>query len=105
MSARIKTFKEFWPFYLSQHRHPVNRALHFIGTSLVLLCLIGLAVTGKVEWIWLPFVLGYGPAWIGHFIVEKNRPATFTYPFYSLAADFVMFFKAFNGTLSRELKT
>jgi hypothetical protein len=82
---------EFYPFYLSQHESRMNRRLHFIGTSLV----IGLLVTALTRgnfWLLLAVpVAGYAFAWVGHFAVEKNKPATFKYPFYSLACDFVMY--------------
>jgi hypothetical protein len=86
-----KTFWDFYPYYLTEHARPINRAFHFVGTALVIACLIAGIVTGK----WWLFVIiplcGYGFAWVGHFMLEKNRPATFTYPFYSLGSDFVMF--------------
>jgi len=91
MAQKYQSFKEFYPFYLSEHRHPVCRLLHFLGTLNVLALLIFAILTGR--WIFLAAlpVLGYGFAWVGHFFFEKNRPATFTYPFYSLAGDWVMF--------------
>src|SRR3954464_1157724 len=76
------TFWDFYPYYLTEHARPINRALHFIGTSLV----IGCFIAGIVLKDWRIFVLmplcGYGFAWVGHFILEKNRPATFKYPLY-----------------------
>ncbi|MFL6624348.1 MAG: Mpo1-like protein [Sulfurifustis sp.] len=82
---------EFYPFYLSQHASRINRRLHFIGT-LCVIALVVLAVVAQNYWLLLvlPFA-GYGFAWVGHFGFEKNKPATFEYPFYSLACDFVMF--------------
>jgi hypothetical protein len=90
-TKEYKSFWEFYPYYLTEHARPINRALHFIGTSLVIGCFIGAFVLQKG---WLLFVLpfcGYGFAWVGHFLLEKNRPATFIYPLYSLGSDFVMF--------------
>lgn len=87
----FRDFSEFYPFYLSEHRHPVCRRLHFFGTLAILVMLTVLLLTGRWGWLLLLPVLGYGPAWTGHFFFEKNRPATFRYPFYSLAGDFVMF--------------
>lgn len=82
---------EFYPFYLSQHKSRVNRRLHFIGTSLVIALLIASIVSGNF-WLLLALpVAGYAFAWVGHFAFEKNRPATFKYPFYSLACDFLMY--------------
>jgi hypothetical protein len=90
MTARLRSFEEFWPFYVSQHLDPVNRRLHFVGTALVLACLAGGLVATPVLFAAMP-VAGYGLAWIGHFAFEKNRPATFTYPLWSLRGDFRMF--------------
>lgn len=95
MSAReerFQSFKEFYPYYLSEHSNQVNRFLHCIGSTLVILELILFVVYGKY-WLILaiPFT-GYGFAWVGHFFIEKNKPATFKYPLWSLAADFVMLF-------------
>ena len=82
---------EFYPFYLSQHASRVNRRLHFIGTSLVIGFLVAALTRGNF-WLLLAVpVAGYAFAWVGHFVVEKNRPATFKYPIYSLACDFVMY--------------
>ncbi|CEG57083.1 DUF962 domain-containing protein [Legionella fallonii] len=87
----FKNFKEFYPFYLSQHQNPMCKRLHFVGTLLVCLCLLTALMTGNFYWlILLPFI-GYGFAWAGHFIFEKNKPATFKHPFYSLLGDFVLF--------------
>jgi len=91
MSDRIQSFRDFYPYYLSEHRTGPCRVCHFAGTVAVL-ALAALAVIQGPLWLLglLP-VAGYGGAWVGHFIFEKNRPATFTYPLYSLAGDFVMF--------------
>lgn len=94
MSKRYSSFAEFYPFYLSQHQDKICRVLHYIGSALVLLMLTYILLTGR--WgllIVLPFI-GYGFAWIGHFVFEKNRPATFTYPLYSFLADWVMLYRA-----------
>jgi len=88
---RIADFEAFWPFYLSQHSEPGTRALHFTGTTLSILFLAAATVTGR-PWLFLwAVVSGYLFAWIGHFFVEKNRPATFQYPLWSLAGDFKMY--------------
>ncbi|MCI0488441.1 MAG: DUF962 domain-containing protein [Blastocatellia bacterium] len=94
-----KTFDEFYPFYLSEHSNRTCRRLHFIGSALVLLILIYSIVT--MNWLALLAlpVVGYGFAWAGHFFFEKNRPATFTYPLYSLVADWVMFKNILIGRL------
>ncbi len=91
MEKRYKTLKEFYPFYLTEHLNPVCRTLHFIGTSLLLADAIYAVVSQQYWLLWLVPVIGYGFAWTGHFFFEKNKPATFQYPFYSLASDFIMF--------------
>ncbi len=89
--AEYRSYAEFYPYYLEEHRDPTCRRLHFVGTTLVLLVLVAAVVTGR--WILLVAmpVVGYGFAWVGHFFYEHNRPATFTHPLYSLLGDFVMF--------------
>ena len=88
---RFASFREFYPFYLSEHAHPVSRRLHFIGSCGVLV-LVGVALWQRNPW-WLlaALVCGYGFAWVGHFFFEKNRPATFRHPLYSFLGDWVMF--------------
>ena len=99
MEREYRTFKSFYPFYLSQHSNPISRKLHYLGTALVIGLLAWVLATGQ----WLMLVLmplpGYFFAWVGHFFFEKNRPATFTYPLYSLMGDFLMFFQALTGRL------
>src|SRR4051812_48165044 len=90
-NKKYTSFKEFYPFYLGEHRNATCRRLHFVGSSLIL-AMLGLALL-RQDWallLWLP-VIGYGFAWIGHFFFEHTRPATFTSPFYSFAGDWVMF--------------
>ena len=97
------TFSDFYPYYLTEHSRPVNRALHFIGTTLVIACFIAVIVFHNF-WLLLAMPLfGYGFAWVGHFILEKNRPATFKYPFYSLGSDFVMYFHTLTGQINRKV--
>ena len=82
-----KTFEEFYPFYLSQHANQTNRRLHVIGTLIaVLLLLIAIVIGGVGNFLIVPIV-GYGFAWVGHFIFEKNKPATFKYPLMSFRGD------------------
>ena len=97
MSKEYKNFKEFYPFYLSQHQHRVCRVLHFIGSALVLFVLIFALVTQQWGYLWLMPIIGYGFAWVGHFFFEKNKPATFSYPWYSLLGDWVMFYDILRG--------
>ena len=86
---KYNTFWEFYPFYLSQHQNSICRLLHFIGTSIIILLLIFYVNTLR-DLIFIPLI-GYGFAWMGHFFFEKNKPATFQYPLYSLMGDIVMF--------------
>ena len=90
MEKKFSTFKEFYPFYLSQHENSTCRYLHYIGSLLVLFVLATALYSHQYQWLWLLPVVGYGLAWIGHFFFEKNRPATFKYPVYSLIGDWVM---------------
>ena len=103
MGKTIGSFADFWPYYLREHSRPATRALHYVGTSLV----VALAVYALVTARWLLFlaipVAGYFFAWVGHFGIEKNRPATFTYPLWSLAADFKMWWLWLTGRLGPEL--
>jgi len=100
---KIANFADFWPYYLREHSRPATRALHYIGTSLVVALAAYAILTGR----WLLFlaipVAGYFFAWAGHFGIEKNRPATFTYPLWSLAADFKMWWLWLTGRLGPEL--
>jgi hypothetical protein len=93
MSKEFKNFSEFYPFYLTEHVNKSNRILHFIGTSILILIFIYAILADEYELIWLCPLVGYGFAWAGHMIFEKNRPATFKHPLYSLAADFVMWWQ------------
>jgi hypothetical protein len=102
MAERIATFREFWPYYVREHSRPLTRGLHYVGTG-GLFVTAGLAVvTGRPALLALLPVVGYGFAWAAHFFVERNRPATFTYPLWSLGADFVMFGKMLRGKMNDE---
>lgn len=98
----FKSFKEFYVFYLGEHSNPVCRNLHFIGSLLVLAVLAYALVTQQYTLLWLMPVIGYGFAWVGHFFFEHNKPATFKYPLYSFASDWVMLFQFLTGTLNKE---
>ncbi len=90
MSRKYQSFWEFYPFYLQQHANRTCRGLHFIGSTLVLALVFWSVWNRDARWLLLAPVAGYGFAWVGHFFFEKNRPATFTYPVYSLLGDWVM---------------
>lgn len=96
-------FRDFWPYYLQEHARPGTRALHYAGTSLVVL--LACTAPAAPHW-WLAVALplaGYGFAWLGHWLVERNRPATFRYPLWSLRADFVMWCRFLTGHMPRDL--
>lgn len=94
---KYETFKEFYPFYLSEHSNKVCRLMHFIGTTLVLSILIYALITQQYKLLWFLPVAGYGFAWIGHFIFEKNRPASFKQPLYSFIGDWLMYAQIWLG--------
>lgn len=99
---RINSFKEFYPFYLAEHSDPVCRGLHYIGSMLVIAVLIYSVMTAQYSLLWALPVIGYGFAWVGHFFYEHNKPATFKYPFYSFASDWVMLAQFLTGTLPKQ---
>jgi hypothetical protein len=99
----FKTFKEFYPYYLQEHQQPLCRALHYCGSTLVLIILAYAIFSTEWSWLWLMPVAGYGFAWVGHFFVEHNKPATFKYPFYSLLGDWVMYAEFLSGRLQARL--
>jgi hypothetical protein len=90
MKRRFTSFADFYPFYLSQHRNPICRNLHVCGLLLAVLAALLIVVGGRWQAWWLIPTLGYGLSWIGHVVFEKNRPATFRHPIYSLLGDLVM---------------
>jgi hypothetical protein len=89
--GRFRRFADFYPYYLEEHRNPVCRRLHVIGTSLVLVSVVIAIASRNAWWLLAAPLAGYGFAWIGHFGFEKNRPATFSHPWYSLLGDFALF--------------
>ncbi|MGB3461607.1 DUF962 domain-containing protein [Rhodanobacter lindaniclasticus] len=97
--STFRNFAEFYPFYLGEHANRSCRRMHFIGSTLVLAALALALVTGQWRWLWLMPVAGYGFAWLGHYVFEKNRPATFKHPLYSLAGDWVMYAQMLRGKI------
>lgn len=100
MAEKFTSFEEFYPFYLGEHSNRTCRRLHFVGSALVLGVVVAV-VLGRLGPLWLLSipVIGYGFAWVGHFVFEKNRPATFTYPLWSLMGDWLMFGEMLTGKL------
>lgn len=100
---RIQTYAEFWPFYVREHAQASNRLLHFLGTTAAMVTLTYALVTQTWWLVPLVLVAGYGPAWIGHFFIEHNRPATFKYPWWSLISDFRMWGLMATGRMGPEV--
>ncbi|EDP63309.1 hypothetical protein BAL199_28345 [alpha proteobacterium BAL199] len=98
------TYDEFWPRYLRQHRHATTRRVHVIGTTVGAALLLAAVVTLDWRLLVAALVVGYGGAWLSHALVEKNRPETFSYPFWSLANDLRMTWLYLNGRLQVELE-
>jgi hypothetical protein len=104
MQERIESFDEFWPHYVHAHRHPVNRLLHYVGTTGAVACVATGAITLNPAWLVAAPVVGYGCAWVGHFVFEKNKPATFDHPVWSFRADFKMLGMALRGRMADEIE-
>lgn len=102
-STRLNSFDEFWPFYVREHAHSANRTLHFIGSTLGLICLALAVITGSVLVLPVGLILGYGFAWVGHFFIERNKPASFKYPLWSFCADWKMWFLMLTGRMGSEV--
>lgn len=101
----MKTFAEFWPFYCREHSKPLTRRLHLIGSLLgPIAAAVVFALTRSAHALWLWPFCGYAFAWVGHFFVEKNKPATFKYPFFSLLGDYVMVGKMLTGKMDAEVE-
>jgi hypothetical protein len=100
-SARFSTFSGFYPYYLAEHKNLTCRRLHFIGFLLILIIIAVAIFLENYSLLGLVPIAGYGFAWVGHFFFEHNKPATFSYPFYNLLRDWVMFKDILLGKLPR----
>ena len=96
---RFERFADFYPVYLREHADRRNRRLHFIGSTLVLVCVWQVFSTGNLVWVLNGLLCGYGFAWVGHFVFEKNRPATFKHPVYSFIGDWAMYADIWRGRI------
>ena len=96
---RFASFREFYPYYLTEHANRTSRRLHFLGSCCALVLVVLAIMQRDARWLLAALVCGYAFAWIGHFFFEKNRPATFRHPFYSFAGDWVMFKHIVTGRL------
>jgi hypothetical protein len=101
---RFQTFEEFWPHYVAEHSDPRTRTMHAVGTTAAIACLA--ASVSSRKWKLLPLALlpGYGAAWLAHFLIEKNKPATFDYPLWSFIADYKMVGLMLAGKMDDEVK-
>ena len=103
-NQRIQSFEEFWPFYVREHSAAACRALHFVGSSLALV-IVAAAVARGNYWLLLAApVAGYGFAWVAHFFIEKNKPASFKYPLWSFVADWKMWAMILIGRMGAEVQ-
>ena len=99
----IKSFADFWPYYVRAHSRPRTRMLHAIGSVCAIVC-VGAAFALNLWFLLAAPLIGYGFAWYAHFFVEGNKPATFGHPFYSLAADYRMLFLMMAGRMDEEVQ-
>ena len=101
---QYNSFADFWPHYIAEHSNPRTRLLHLVGTAIALGCVVYFIVVGK-RWLFpLALIPGYGMAWIGHFFIEKNRPATFQHPLWSFMGDYKMIWLMLTGRINTEVR-
>jgi hypothetical protein len=104
LEQKIKTLKEFWPFYLAEHSSRANRLLHTLGSTFALVFLSLVFYERNLNYLFFAIVSGYAFAWTGHFFIQKNRPATFKYPFFSFISDWKMFYYILSFQIAGEYK-
>ncbi|MDQ3472217.1 MAG: DUF962 domain-containing protein [Acidobacteriota bacterium] len=103
-SKTFHSFADFWPHYLKEHSRPTTRLLHLLGTGVGIACVGYFIASGRWWLFFLGLIPGYGAAWVGHFFIEKNRPATFQHPVWSFMGDYKMIWLMLTGRMSAEVK-
>lgn len=101
---KIETYAEFWDFYVAEHAQPLTRLLHFVGTTLGLVLLVWFIKNGTWYYFPVSLAVGYAFAWFSHFVIEKNKPATFKYPLWSFISDYKMMWFMLTGRMDREVR-
>ena len=104
MSERIRRYRAFWPYYVAEHSRPGTRRLHFVGTTGAVALVVAAAALREPLLLPAALVCGYLFAWLSHLLIERNRPATFTYPLFSLAGDFHMWALMWRGRMDAEVE-
>ncbi len=102
-TTRYRTLEEFWTYYVNEHKKPLTRQLHFVGNTNLLLWLLLALFRRSLKLVIFAVISSYLIAWIGHFFVEKNLPATFRYPVMSAICDMIMYAKMWSGEMDHEL--
>ena len=96
----IQDYSTFYRFYLTEHRNIMSRRLHVVGSSIGLYCVSKAIRQKKAKYVLYGLLAGYACAWVGHFVFEKNKPASFKQPLYSFISDWKMFSDVVRGRLS-----
>jgi len=103
MTKRFKTLDEFWPYYVREHSKSLTRQLHFIGNTNLVIWMVVAASKRSLKYTLFGIFSSYVFAWVGHFLIERNRPATFKYPILSALGDMLMYQKMLAGTMDSEV--